>query len=76
MSKYTEKDYINKCKELNDIFIGTHKEFHKGTMIDYMCNNHLEKASNLVIGHTLKPTKGVAHIALEDIKQTKTSCLL
>lgn len=41
--KYTVQDYINKCKELNNEFCGTHKEEHKGTMIDYICNKHRDK---------------------------------
>ena len=41
--KYTVEDYKRKCKELNNIFIGIHKEYHKGTMIDYICNKHIDK---------------------------------
>lgn len=40
---YTEDDYKIKCKELNVIFVGTHKESHRGTMIDYICSEHKDK---------------------------------
>lgn len=40
---YTEDDYVDKCKELNVTFVGTHKESDKGTMIDYICNKHKDK---------------------------------
>ena len=33
-NKYTEKDYINKCNELNLIYVGNHKAKKVGTMID------------------------------------------
>lgn len=41
--KYNINDYIKRCEELNVEFIGTHKENHKGTMIDYICNIHKDK---------------------------------
>lgn len=40
MNKYTEDDYINKCKELDLEYIGNHKEFKLGTVIDFKCNKH------------------------------------
>lgn len=43
MKKYTTQDYINKCEELNVEFCGTHKDHHKGTMIDYICKKHRDK---------------------------------
>lgn len=39
-NKYTEKDYIEKCKELNLIYIGYSKNSKKGTMIDFICKKH------------------------------------
>ena len=43
MKKYTTQDYINKCEKLNVEFCGTHKDQHKGTMIDYICKKHRDK---------------------------------
>ena len=40
MKKSSEEDYKNKCKELNVEYVGTHKEFHKGNMVDYICPKH------------------------------------
>ncbi len=37
---YSEEDYKNKCNELNDKFIGIHKDKHKGTIIEYICHKH------------------------------------
>lgn len=43
-NKYTEKDYKDKCKELNLSYVGYHKgPAKKGTMIDFICNKHKEK---------------------------------
>lgn len=42
-NKYTEDDYIQKCNELKMQYLGYHKEPHKGTVIDYMCPNHINK---------------------------------
>lgn len=39
---YTENDYKNKCNELDVEYVGFHKEFHKGTMIDFICVKHKE----------------------------------
>lgn len=41
--KYTEKDYINKCKEFGVKYIGFHKHKHYGTMIDFICPKHDNK---------------------------------
>ena len=41
--KYTEDDYINKCNELNMIYIGYHKEKKLGTMVDFICPIHKSK---------------------------------
>ena len=41
--KYTEQDYIDKCNDFNVIYIGNHKENHRGTMIDFICKKHKEK---------------------------------
>jgi hypothetical protein len=41
--KYTEKDYINKCKEFDVNYVGCHKDKHKGTMIDFICKKHINK---------------------------------
>lgn len=43
MNYYTEEDYIRKCKKLGNTYVGTHKVYHKGTMVDYICNKHTEK---------------------------------
>lgn len=43
MNKYNEDNYKDKCKELNLIYIGNHKEYHKGTVIEFVCNKHKEK---------------------------------
>lgn len=40
---YTENDYIQRCKELNDIYIGNHKNERHDTIIEYICNAHKEK---------------------------------
>lgn len=40
MNKYTEEDYKKKCNELRMIYVGNHKEKHKGTMIDFLCSVH------------------------------------
>lgn len=42
-NKYTEKDYINKCNELNLIYVGNHKSKKIGTMIDFICPKHKDK---------------------------------
>lgn len=42
-NKYTENDYINRCLELGMIYIGTHKEKKKGTMIEFICPIHENK---------------------------------
>ena len=34
---YTEEDYIKKCEELDVQFVSSHKELHKGTIIEYIC---------------------------------------
>lgn len=41
--KYTEQDYINKCDELDLIYISNHKEIKKGTMIHFICKKHKTK---------------------------------
>lgn len=43
MKNYTEEDYKNKCNELGNTYIGIHKEYHKGTVVDYICNKHTDK---------------------------------
>ena len=42
-NKYTEKDYIDKCKDLNLEYVGNHKEMKKGTMVDFICLKHKDK---------------------------------
>ena len=37
-NKYTEKDYINKCNELNLIYVENHKQIKVGTIIDFISN--------------------------------------
>lgn len=41
--KYTEQDYIDKCKEFDVEYIGNHKEHKVGTVIDFICNKHRNK---------------------------------
>ena len=41
--KYTEEDYIKKCEELDVQFVSSHKEFHKRTIIEYICKKHIDK---------------------------------
>lgn len=41
--KYTEEDYINKCKDFKVKYIGYHKEKKLGTVIDFICNKHEDK---------------------------------
>lgn len=42
-NKYTEKDYIDKCIELDLEYVGTHKENKKGTMVDFVCEKHSDR---------------------------------
>ena len=42
-NKYTEKDYIKKCEELNLVYIGNHKDKKKGTIIEFLCKKHENK---------------------------------
>lgn len=41
--KYTEQDYINKCKEFDVEYVGSRKEKKLGTVIDFICKKHREK---------------------------------
>ena len=43
MKRYTENDYVNKCKELRVEYVGIHRENKKGTIIEYICPNHVDK---------------------------------
>lgn len=45
MNKYTEQDYIDKCISLNLKYIGNHKDKHKGTMIEFICDKHENKGT-------------------------------
>lgn len=58
--KYTENDYIVKCKELNVEYIGTHKENKKGTVIEYICKVH--------------PDKGIQFCDWSHFKNQRCSC--
>ena len=42
MNKYTEDDYKIKCSELKVEYVGTHKDKHKGTIIEFLCEKHKE----------------------------------
>lgn len=42
-NKYTEQDYIDKCKSLNLTYVGNHKEPKKGTIIEFVCPKHNDK---------------------------------
>ena len=64
MKKYTINDYINKCNDLNLQFISTHKEFHKGTVIDFICNKHKDKGvQSTDWSHFKTYTKGCPYCA-------------
>lgn len=41
--KYTENDYIEKCKSIGLEYIGNHKEQKLGTVIDFICLKHRNK---------------------------------
>ena len=42
-NKYSEKDYIDKCNELNLFYVGSHKIKKLGTIIDFICPKHKDK---------------------------------
>ncbi len=41
--KYTENDYIEKCKSIGLEYIRSHKEPKLGTVIDFICSKHRDK---------------------------------
>lgn len=43
MGRFSEEDAINKCKELDLIYIGFHKEKKKGTIVEFICPKHQNK---------------------------------
>ena len=72
-TKYTEKNYIDKCKELNLDFIGTHKDSKRGTIIEFICPKHRNKGvQNSDWSHFRLAKKGCSycsgkHITTEDV---------
>lgn len=42
-NKYNENDYKNKCSQLNLKYVGYHKEHKKGTIIEFICQKHIDK---------------------------------
>ena len=59
--KYTENDYIVKCKELNVEYIGTHKENKKRTVIEYICKVHPDKGIQFCDWSHFKETVQKSH---------------
>ena len=51
-NKYTEEDYINRCEEMNVVYIGNNRNNKKDTIIEFICNNHVDKGvQNITWGH-------------------------
>lgn len=58
-SKYTEEDFINRCKELNLEYIGTYKKKHDGSMVQFICPKHRDKGvQETAFSHLRKYAKG------------------